>query len=425
MRIFLGPIEIAGVLAGWAEGLVAAGQKATVCLAYTHPFAYEQKDKSFRILRVWQALGDQRRRFTKKQFIRKLIAVLMHRALSWAVFAWALFRFDAFVFVFGETITNSWLELWLLRRFKRRTVMVYLGSDARPAYLDGAIYPVTQPFNPGQASRHAHRQAARLQLVETMVDLVVNARATGHFHRRRFVNWFALGIPRKAAFVQLPPAGEITRILHCPSNISLKGTKKIQETVARLQAKGLKIELNLIQGRPNSEVIAALACCDLVIDQLYSDTPMAAFATEAASIGRPVLVGAENAEQMVDEVAPLTCPPSICIKPEFLEAELESIVRNPALRQVVALKGLDFVVSTWSPLACGERLTQMIRGDIPDNWWCAPDEVSNVTGCGLTREQAQERLRAVLKWGGKDALALDHSSQIIGRIMAFASEGAV
>ena len=46
-------------------------------------------------------------------------------------------RYDAFVFLYGETITNTGFELTLLRWLGKRTVVVFVGSDARPPYIDG------------------------------------------------------------------------------------------------------------------------------------------------------------------------------------------------------------------------------------------------------------------------------------------------
>jgi hypothetical protein len=68
----------------------------------------------------------------------------------------------------------------------------------------------------------------------------------------------------------------------------LKGTASIRAMVERLSARGLAVELVTIEGRPNAEVMRAMRDSDLVVDQLYSDTPMAV-RDRGASLGRAVL----------------------------------------------------------------------------------------------------------------------------------------
>ena len=53
---------------------------------------------------------------------------------------------------------------------------------------------------------------------------------------------------------------------------------------------GLPLEYVEIVGQPNDIVLAEIARSAFVIDQLYSDTPMAGFAAEAARLGKPAIV---------------------------------------------------------------------------------------------------------------------------------------
>ena len=73
------------------------------------------------------------------------------------------------------------------------------------------------------------------------------------------------------------------RILHAPSNPNFKGTEEIRDTIKCLKNENIDFEYIEITNASNEKVLAELNACDLVIDQLYSDTPMATLAAEAAS----------------------------------------------------------------------------------------------------------------------------------------------
>jgi glycosyltransferase involved in cell wall biosynthesis len=435
VRVFVGPLEVAGIGHGFVAGLRSQGLQAEFVSAYPHPFAYASDtspaaSRAAWPVRWWARAGAWRRREPRRA--AKALAVVLQQLLAWPVLAWALVRFDAFVFLYGETITNTALEGWLLRVAGKRSIVVFVGSDARPPYVDGGWFPADRPFDARAAIAAAARQRRKVQRLERQASLVVNARATAQFHTRRFVNWFALGIPRAArpqprALTQTLTRDDATRplrVLHGPSHPVLKGTAEIRATVEQLRTRGLALELVTIEGRPNAEVLQALAECDLVVDQLYSDTPMAAFATEAASVGRPVIVGGCGADRAAAQVAPLPLPPSVYVRPEQFEATLEALARDAPRRAALGAAGAAFVAAEWSVEAVGARLAQLVRGDVPAPWWCDPSEVEHCAGCGLPEPVARARVAAVIAAGGQAALHLDHAPRLRAAYMAFAQQAA-
>ena len=422
MRVFVGPMEVAGIATGFVEGLRGQGVEAVLVSAYAHPFAYATDRPTAWAPRTWARAGAWRRRETRAW--RKAIAVSAQWLLAWAVLAWALPRHDAFVFLYGQTITNTALELALLRAAGKRVVVVFVGSDARPPYIDGGWFPADRPFDAGAAIRAAARQRRKVRRLERGASLVVNARATAQFQARRFVNWFALGIPRRADPAPSPPPHPALRALHSPSHPALKGTAEIRAAIGRLRARGVAIELQTIEGRPNAEVLRALRDCDLVVDQLYSDTPMAAFAAEAASVGRPVVVGGCAADSARTQVAPMPLPPSVYVRPEAIESALEALALDPARRAALGAEGAAFVAEHWSPRAIGARLLRLLSGDVPPEWWCEPDEVDHVAGCGLAEAVARERVAAVIAEGGVGALQLRDKPALERTFVRFAGGAA-
>jgi len=77
------------------------------------------------------------------------------------------------------------------------------------------------------------------------------------------------------------------RILHCPTNPEIKGTKYIEEAITELKEK-YDFEYETITGQPHEEILLEMAKCDLYIDQLrigyYGVSAM-----ECAAMGVPVV----------------------------------------------------------------------------------------------------------------------------------------
>ena len=343
MRVFIGPMEVAGLGSGWVAGLRALDVHADLVCGQTHRFGYASDPAPSRIARWWAHWGDRRAAVPASRPVAKVLTILAHRLLGWCVLAWAACRYDVFVFLYARTITDTAFDLPLLRLLGRRVVLVFVGSDARPAYIDGHQFPANAEFSPRLAQRATRLQRRWIGRLERRADAVIAARTIAQFLTRPFVNWFAVGIPTPAVTAAPREEGSVIRVLHSPSNPVLKGSAEVQAAVTRLQARGVPIELVTIVGRPNAEVLQALDGCDLVVDQLYSDTPMAAFATEAASLGRPVLVCGCGAAQVARHVGPMPLPPTAYVRPQDFEATLEALATDRDRRQALARECAAFV----------------------------------------------------------------------------------
>lgn len=394
-------------------------------LSVAHPFKYEQASAPW-LLRMWQRLGAARAATRRENLLRKLLLVAAHDLWGWLVLARVLFRFDAFLFVYGQTITNSHFELWLLKKLGKKLIFIYVGSDSRPPYIDGGSFPgeVTDAIPRPEALLAVTRRCKRrLRLHETYGDYLVNSPATAHFHQRPYINWFAMGIPKTLALLlaEAAPRTASVRILHGPSNPLVKGSAIILAVIERLREKGYPIELVKIEGMPNERVLRELAQCDFVVDQLYSDTPLAAFATEAAFFAKPAVVGGYFASQVADYLAADDIPPSLFVPPEELEAAVERLIRDPALRRELGEKARQFVATRWSTRAVAERYWRLLNDDVPDHWWCDPRAVRYVEGCGMPRGRAQRLIGALVDRFGAQALQVSDKPELEAALVALAA----
>lgn len=409
-KVFIGPVEIAGIAGGLAHGLRELGLNVAVVLSSSHAFRYGG-EKSFWLFQVWQGLGWVRSSIPRKHLLRKLLMIGAHGLWGWLVFIYALFKFEVFVFLFGRTITNTAFELWLLRRVGRKIIFAGVGSDTRPPYIDGGLFsgPADGDFpDPDYLVRVTRRCKARLRLQERYANYWINSPAAAHFHQLPYIGWPSIGIPRNLVFPKLEgrKQGDAIRILHSPSNPLAKGTPTILQAIDRLREKGHAIEFVLIQNMPNERVLQELACCDFVIDQLYSDAPMAGFVTEAAHFAKPAVVAGYFAPLVSDFLEQVNIPPSLFVLPEEIESAIERMIVDSSFRSELGNKAHAFVRLHWDVREVAARFMRLLKDDVPVHWWRDPMKTSYLEGSGLPRERVRRLVASVIECGGVAALQL-------------------
>jgi hypothetical protein len=426
MRIFIGPVEVSGIAAGLKGGFDSIGVDASVVLSQPHPFGYELPLERSWVADVWLKLGAPLLASRGSALPRRLGWALW-KGWSVVVLLWSLGRFDAFIFLFGNTITNSRLEPRLLSLFGKKVAMVYCGSDARPPYVDGPTCLTPAAPTGAMLGRLAARIAGRVALHEEAGFFCVNNPFTAQFHRRSYLNWFAMGVPR---LLSRPSSGAIdaaadvgerpVRILHSPSNPTIKGTREIAAAVERLNANGHPVELVMLSGVPNERVQTELGACDLVADQLYSDTPMAGLAVEAAHHGKPSVVGGYAAVADLAAALPRGWDASLFVHPDSIGAAIERLVLDRALREDLGRRARDFVVREWSPETVAGRYLRLLSGHAPAEWYVAPEALVYVAGAGMPEAEARRSVARTVAAGGPSALGVDHNGRLREAFLAFA-----
>jgi len=153
------------------------------------------------------------------------------------------------------------------------------------------------------------------------------------------------------------------------------------------------------------------------VDEMYSDTPLAVFGTEAAYLGRPVLVGGYLADQIYSETAPELVPPTCFVTPERFCATLLELAGNEGRRREVGAAAQSFVRDRWSRADVARRYLQIARGEIPAEWICDPADLRYVLGWGISKDQLGEVLHALVAHWGAPALAMDHNPALESRLL--------
>lgn len=408
MRIFLGLTEVAGYYGNLKRGFDSLGIDSLFVDADEHRFRYPRGRAGNVLVRMLEYFGGARNRIAERNPAWQKLLSVCYQLSRVPLLLWALFRFDVFIFGFKSSLLPGFSDLPILKFFGKRVIYVFHGSDARPPYINGAIHSL----RPGGATdlvlELTGRQKRQILKIERYADVIVNHPPTSHFHERTIISWLAIGIPFAAAH---PPLCGVSvnnpgmRILHSPSHPESKGTSLIREAVERLREKGHRLDLIEVVDQPNEVVLYELAQCDFVVDQVYSDTPLAGFATEAAFHGKPAVVGGYG-RQCDWGVAAEMIPPSEFVHPHEIEQAIERLLVDAEYRLGLGERAAEFVKERWSPKEVAKRFVRLAEGEIPEDWCFDPDSVVYLHGYGLSEARAKQRIQQLIEVGGAQALQL-------------------
>jgi glycosyltransferase involved in cell wall biosynthesis len=340
------------------------------------------------------------------------------RKLAWAgarallkvpIAIWAIANCDAFVFGFRSHFFGHY-ELPILRWLGKRSLFIFHGSDARLPYLSGRFVPEEGPIDAGVLIRRTRRLRLALAKIDKWSDGVVNHPPTAHLHTRPYIPWLWMGIPYTVMalgpeVVDQTHEGPL-RVVHAPSSPGPKGTASIRQAIDETRSGGVEVEFIELVGRPNAEVLAELGRCDFVIDELFSDTPLAGLGTEAAAAGKPVIVGGYDLDVLRANTPPNRFPPSLLCRPEGLVGAIEALASDAQLRRELGASAREFVEQHWSPVVVAQRVVSILTQRVADDVLESPGAIGYVHGWGLREDRAIEAIRAVVERAGVEGLQL-------------------
>ena len=348
-----------------------------------------------------------------------VITYVLQMPVRVALLASAVARHDTFI-LSSDTWVHRRFDLPLLRLLRKRIILVFTGSDHRPPYLDGWFGARESAPDWADLARATRRVRQRVATAERYADEIVALPASAHFHTKPILDFLRIGIPFALPAdpgVPGPSRGEGVRVLHSPSNPVGKGSDLVRAAIEALRAAGHAIDYVEVVGRPHREVLAALRDCDFVVDEVFSDTPMASFATEAAAFGKPAVVTGYYAELIGDQLPPEAIPPSLFEMPEQLTAAIERLVVDEALRQTLGARARAFVGENWSPVAVARRYRGILEGNVPADWRWDPARQRYLYGWGMDRELAASTARGLARAVGVTGLGLAHAPRLAAALL--------
>ncbi len=431
-RILVGPNDIAGFTSRIAVALASGGANVLFFNGHDHAFN-PQITETANLHRLFGCAIGVASRWQVRRGPASAAGSLLAGLAKTLAFGVACVWAQTVVMVGGKGFFGGGPEYAFLRWLGKRVVHVFVGTASRPRYLSASAKAVIRSGEVNsrelkRLARRTERQARRIRGISRHASLVIENPLCGHLHERAFINFFKLGVPldvvaleRKPRFAEQtpPPAEGKVRVLHCPSRPEIKGSARIQATVEKLIREGLPIEFRQLTGVPHAQVLHEITLSDFVVDQLYSDSPLAGFAAEASAFGKTAVVGGYGWKLFDDFLRPGELPPTATCHPDKLEETIRSLVRDAARRHEAGAKARAFLQAQWSETEFAKRFARVVTDDIPGDWWVKPEQVRYLHGMGLDEADARKIVGALIERSGPGVLQVDHLPELRARLVDF------
>lgn len=258
-RVLHAPMDIAGQASRSVCGLRRLGIEAALW-ATPHPFGYEGAD---------------------------IVPPEGRLPLAWSILQ-AARNYETFHFHYGLSF-HPRLKLndaRALRAIGRRVAVEFHGSDVRMPSIESARNPHYVRLA-GEDDAAAERLMARWATVTDGHAIICDS-TLRTFLERHFDQIHLIGKRVDVARYQIrPPAVEDRPlvVVHAPSNLAAKGTTFVRAAAKQLGGRITYIE---VTGRPQRDVMAAIASADVVVDHL-AVSGFGVLAIEAMSMAKPVV----------------------------------------------------------------------------------------------------------------------------------------
>ena len=416
VRVLITPREVAGVSVGLHDGLIHYGFEADMLLRWPHPFSYSAPRPRTRSLRALFRLVEREHGTGRPNGPVARAISLAARVVALPLLA---LRYDAVVYVGADTLLRHGSDRAFFQRAGCRVITIFCGSDARPPYLNGFWINPTSGEPDFTAIRAATKQTrARVERAERQSDFVVNHPATAQFQRKAYVDWTVMGMPGPDSG-PAPWAGpgvdesvdRPVRVLHAPSDPEHKGSTRIRAAVEQLRRGSRDIDYTEVSGESHATVQRLLHDSDVVVDELWSDALLAGLATEAARLGKPVVVCGYAGDLLRALAGRVGAPADHYVHPDDLLDRLTTLVDDAAGRRDLGGRLRTFVEAQWSQEAIAGRYARLITGQPDASWLDGPDDAVYVHGWGVDEHVLRARLRTYIDQFGERALELPPGPQ--------------
>ena len=148
------------------------------------------------------------------------------------------------------------------------------------------------------------------------------------------------------------------KILHAPSNPSIKGTSLVRAALKKLKEEGYKFDYVELQNMPNEVVLNHLQSSHIVLNQFYTFIP-GMFAIEAMANHCAVLMSADSE---IERGLPVGSKDAWMLT-KYWEVydNLKYLLDNPEKIQYYADKGYDFAYTHYTYEAAGKYINTVLR----------------------------------------------------------------
>lgn len=352
-KILIGTSNVAGLIHQYAKGFSENGFQVTTLILYkyTKPSFYTETFDVYMYKLGDLVLGSQ------GTYMGQVLNVLFNR-ISWLrkyiVTKYIIDRNDLFLYVWGqESLLPDKEDLKIIKKKGKKIIHLFLGSDARLAEA------FMQEFDPGIENFHSVKTDQKdfefilknVRTVELYADLIYSVPDQAGMQMKPYNHLLLPYDGQNISFSKR--TNKVLKVIHCPSNKSMKGTDTVLEIVKKLQ-QDINFSFELLQDIPNEEILRRLEKSDILIDELVLNGP-GVLSYEAMYAGCIVLT------KYTEKNVSYFNPPIIKVDAFNLEEKLREILTlNPEERYKLAEQARIWVENYGSP----KKICKKIYEDI-------------------------------------------------------------
>ena len=427
-RVFIGLHEIGGFYYNLHSGFMEAECRPRLVTLTRHPFGYAEAPCGWidNLVRWWLRKACNIEGEQWPQFMPHWLS----QAIGHSIVLLVALTHDVFIFSCGVTFADALgtEQIFWLKLFRRKVAVIFHGSDSRAPWCDRTGYTEDgRPVSGSELLELIRTRKAKVQRAHEIADVVMDWPLSGHFHTKRFLSRLTFGTPTNMvsipASVQQESNSEApVRILHCPSDFGIKGTAEIRRVIQLLRQEGWNMEFKELSGVTNHQVLDELTRCDFVIDQLFSDIPMASFAREAAILGKAAIVGGYAWDDLRQYLPREQWPPTLLCHPDGLEACLRKLLQEGSAKwHEIGRQAQEFVRVRWAPADCAERLLLSLYSPDQVNSWIDPKTCRYLWGCGLHALESLELDQTIMQIAETEGFCLEDKPELLAKHAALGS----
>ena len=244
-------------------------------------------------------------------------------------------------------------DLKIARQLGRKVFMTLQGCDVRLAGRSDLHHDIT-PCRDGNCSQFAHCRDVvdrrRRELIDNILPrcdrvFVLNPEFCHYLPSATFLPYANVDV-HAVTPVALRLDGPI-RIVHAPSDPTIKGTAIIQAAIDKLRDR-YPIEFTLVQGLPHREAWEIYRQADLVIDQVLLGW-YGGLAVEAMALGKPVMCYVRESELDVIPPAMRDELPIWNVTPTTIADRLEEFIARRAQWGLWSQRSRQYVLRWHDP----------------------------------------------------------------------------
>lgn len=319
IKILHGMSDVAGQGGYSARGLRSIGADAIVAVWSKNPFGYPV-DLDLDI---------------EKEKLRQPFYALLASIKIFTFAVKAAFEYDVFHFHFGQSLIPWGLDLFWLKKMKKRIIMEYHGNDIRYCY--NREKPRYYPYD--ELVVRSRRLLRVNDRIMKYADTIIthDEELKKHIpHKNLFITPLRIDINKFSPLYPQKDSEKVV-IVHAPSDYVSKGSKYVIDSINKLK-KHYNFDFILVEKKTQEEAFELYKKADIIIDQLFAQT-YGVFAIEAMAMGKPVIgwISDEIKQTFPKEM------PIVSATIDSLTDVLEELIKDGERRNSLGIAGRKYV----------------------------------------------------------------------------------